>query len=77
MLLRVVSYRSTDVSEELTGTIITATMEAASTSERSVNFHHTARCNVPEGSRLNESSTFFIPELDKIYFGHEDPTESG
>jgi hypothetical protein len=33
--------------------IITLMMEAASTSEMSVNFYHTTRCNNPEDSQLH------------------------
>jgi hypothetical protein len=51
MLLRVFWYKFTDVSEVLAASIIraiTLVMEAAVTSETSVNFYQTSRCNVPE-----------------------------
>jgi hypothetical protein len=43
----------TDVSEVLVASIIRAMMEAASTSETSVNFYQTTRRNNPEDSHLH------------------------
>jgi hypothetical protein len=48
-LRRVVWYKFTGVSEVFTAFII-AVMEAARTSETSVNFCHTTRRNIPEDS---------------------------
>jgi hypothetical protein len=57
MLRRAVWRNFTDVSEVLTASIIRAMiaqmMEAASTSERSVEFYETARRNIPEDSYLH------------------------
>jgi NADPH-dependent 7-cyano-7-deazaguanine reductase QueF len=60
LLLRVVSFQLTNVSEELTPSIIRAMMEAANTSETSVNFYQTTRRNIPEDSHhLNNCCLFF------------------
>jgi hypothetical protein len=53
MLRRSVWQRFTDVSEVLTASIIALTMEAASTSDTSVNFYKTERRNIPEDSNLH------------------------
>jgi hypothetical protein len=42
----------TEVSEELTASIIRATMEAVSSSEMSVNIYQTTHCNIPKDSHL-------------------------
>jgi hypothetical protein len=49
----VVGQKLTDVLEELTASVIIALMmEAASTSETSVNFYQTTQRNIPEDGRL-------------------------
>jgi hypothetical protein len=52
MLRRVVSQKLTDVLEAVSRAIALM-MEAVSTSETSVNFHKTTRCNIPEGCHLH------------------------
>jgi hypothetical protein len=52
LLRRVVWYKFTDISEVLASFIIRAMMEAASTSETSVNFYQTARRKNPVNSHL-------------------------
>jgi hypothetical protein len=52
LLRREVWWKFTDVSEVLAASVIrpiTLMMEAASPSERSVNFYHTTQRNNPEG----------------------------
>jgi hypothetical protein len=51
MLYRIVWKMLTDVSEELTASIIR--VEAVSSSETSINMYQTTRCNVPEDSHLH------------------------
>jgi hypothetical protein len=53
MLRPVIWYKVTDVSEVLAASIIRAMMEAASTSETSVNFYQTTRRNISEDSHLH------------------------
>jgi hypothetical protein len=57
MLLLVVTYKLTDVSEVLTDStimikLIALTMNAVSTSETSANFYETIRCNMLEDNSL-------------------------
>jgi hypothetical protein len=55
MLSRVVWLKFSDILEVLTAFIIRALLmvETARTSEMSVNFYQTTRCNIPEDSRLH------------------------
>jgi hypothetical protein len=58
LLRRVIWQTFTDVSELLAASIISAMtealmMEAASTTEKPVNFYQTTRCNNPEDSHLH------------------------
>jgi hypothetical protein len=57
LLGRVVWYKFKDISEVLAASIIKAMIslmtEAANTSETSVNFYQTTRCNNPEDSHLH------------------------
>jgi hypothetical protein len=53
MLRLVVWQKFTNVSEVLAASIIALMMEAARTSETSVNFYHTTRRNIPEDSHLH------------------------
>jgi hypothetical protein len=53
MLRRVVLWKSTDVLEVLTASIIALMMEAVRTSETSVSFYQTTLHNIPEDSRLH------------------------
>jgi hypothetical protein len=62
LLYHVVWYTFTDVSEVLTASIIRAMMEAASTSETSVNFYKTTLSNNPQDSHLQ-----------KIFYGKSFP----
>jgi hypothetical protein len=49
----------TDISEVLAAFIIRVLMmEAANTSEMSVNFYQTTRCNIPEDSHLQDAYKF-------------------
>jgi hypothetical protein len=52
-MLRRVVCKFADVSEILAAFIIVLMIEAASTSETSVNFYHTTRRNNPEDSHLH------------------------
>jgi hypothetical protein len=45
----------TDISEELTASIITLMMEAASSSEKSVRIYQTARCNISEDNQCAQA----------------------
>jgi hypothetical protein len=47
--------------------LIALMMEAASTSETSVNFHQTAWCNNPEDSRLHGLTVFENRVLSRIF----------
>jgi hypothetical protein len=53
MLLRVVWYILTDVSEVLTFSITRAIGGSSKSSEKSVNFYQAARRNFPEDSHIN------------------------
>jgi hypothetical protein len=53
MLHHVIWYKFTSVSEVLAASIIALIMEAASTSETSVNFYQTTWHNIPEDSHLH------------------------
>jgi hypothetical protein len=53
MLRRVLWYKLTDVSEVHIGPVIRAMMEAACTSETSVNFYQTTRHNTPDDNHLH------------------------
>jgi hypothetical protein len=57
MLRRIVWYKLTNVSGELSAAIIALMTEVTSTSETSVN-HHTSRRNIPEDSHLHKSGVF-------------------
>jgi hypothetical protein len=62
MLRRVVCQKITDVSKVLAaarGLLIALMMEAASTSETSVNFYQTTRLNIPEDSQ--QSASYLSP----------------
>jgi hypothetical protein len=50
MLHRIVQWIRTDVSGQLTTSIITQMMAAVSSSETSVNIYRTQRCNILEDS---------------------------
>jgi hypothetical protein len=52
MLCRFVWWKFTYVSEMLAASIMRPMMEAASTSETSVNFYKTTQHNIPEDSHL-------------------------
>jgi hypothetical protein len=54
-LRRVVWWKFTDVSEVLAASIIAPMMEAANTSEKSVNFCKTTRRNKPEDSHFRKN----------------------
>jgi hypothetical protein len=62
MLRRVVWLEFTHVSEMFAASIIALIMEAASTSEKSVNFYQTTRRNIPEDSHLRSA----ISEVVKL-----------
>jgi hypothetical protein len=54
-------YRSDVLSASIIRVIIALIMEAASTSETSVNFFQTARCNTPEDIHLQVYSSVHKP----------------
>jgi hypothetical protein len=53
MLRRGVWYKFTDILEVFAASIIALMMEAASTSETSVNFYQTTWCNIRKDSHLH------------------------
>jgi hypothetical protein len=62
-LRRVVWWKSTDVSEVLAASFIRAMMEAAGSSETSVNFYLTTRRKNPEDSHLYVKIDYFFQML--------------
>jgi hypothetical protein len=52
MLRSLVWCKITDVSDVLAASIIALMMEAASTSEASINFNQIAWCNIPEDKKV-------------------------
>jgi hypothetical protein len=68
MLLRVVLWKSTDVSE-VTTVSFAFVMQTASTSETSVNFYHTTRFDILEDGHLKP---YMLVDIPKINGGHTD-----